>query len=73
MALDLGGDFLGDRAFVQGIRAFMGDAFEHGGQCRVLQVGANGFRAAIGIAEVSHHFRRAWHGRICSDQLVQAR
>ncbi|MNF69161.1 hypothetical protein D3C84_510360 [compost metagenome] len=57
VALDLGGDFLGDRAFVQGIRAFMGDAFEHGGQCRVLQVCTDGFRAAIGIAKVSHHFR----------------
>ncbi|MND86523.1 hypothetical protein D3C80_784940 [compost metagenome] len=72
VALDLGGDFLGDRAFVQGIRAFMGDAFEHGGQCRVLQVCADGFWAAIGIAKVSHHFRGARHGRIRGDQPVQA-
>ncbi|MNP49890.1 hypothetical protein D3C76_1441090 [compost metagenome] len=57
MALNLGHDFLGDRPFVQGIGTFMGNAFEHRGQGRILQQGASGFRAAIGVEKVGHHLR----------------
>ncbi len=73
VALHLGDDLFGDRAFVQRVRAFVGDAFEHGGQRRVLQARADGFDAAIGVEEVRGHVRRLADDRIGRQQRVQAR
>ena len=72
MALNLSHDLLRDDTPVQRIRPFVGDALQYGGQCRVFQAGANGFRAAIGIQEVGHHVGRTAQRRIRRDQLVQA-
>ncbi len=57
MTLNLGDDFLRNRAFVKRVRTFFGDAFQHGSQRRVFQAGADGFGATVGIQEVGNHFR----------------
>ncbi|MNE78097.1 hypothetical protein D3C80_1744700 [compost metagenome] len=50
--LDLGHDLLRNGPFVEGIRPFLGDALQHGGQGWIFQQRAGGFRAAIGIEEI---------------------
>ena len=72
MALHLACDLIGNRALVQRIRPFLGDALEHRGQSRVFQQRAGGFWRAIGIQEVRRHVGRLRDKAVSRDQTVQA-